>query len=142
MFWRLTNQDFNIRLVDVKNEKCNSLLAGVSFPPSSRPPALAFLSRLKLPFPSFSNACTQAGRTAKWTACVQQFFGPKAPKEAIILTKSATIVFFFLSSPPFLLLALSFSSFLFFSLGASRAFSLLFTQMIANFVRLVFKKSG
>ena len=21
MFWRLTNQDFNIRLVDVKNEK-------------------------------------------------------------------------------------------------------------------------
>ena len=34
MFWRLTNQDFNIRLVDVKNEKYNGLLAGVSFPPS------------------------------------------------------------------------------------------------------------
>ena len=98
MFWRLTDQDFNIRLVDVKNEKCNSLLTGVSFPPSSRPPALAFLPRLKLPFPSFSNACTQASRTAKWTACVQQFFRPKAPKVAILLTKSATIVFFSLFS--------------------------------------------
>ena len=55
MFWRGTNQDFNIRLVDVKNEKNNGLLAGVSLP---RPRALlAFLSHLKLPFPSLSNAC-------------------------------------------------------------------------------------
>ena len=113
MFWRLTNQDFNIRQVDVKNEKWNSLLAGVSFPPSSRPPALAFLSRLKLPFPSFSNACTQASRTAKWTACVQQFFRPKAPKVAILLTKSATIVFFSLLLPSFSLLFLFLLSFSF-----------------------------
>ena len=35
----------------------NGFLAGVSFPPSSSAPALAFLSRLKLPFPSLSNAC-------------------------------------------------------------------------------------
>ena len=38
LFWRLTNQDFNIRLVDVENEKNNGLLAGVSFPPFSRSP--------------------------------------------------------------------------------------------------------
>ena len=30
---------------------------GVSFPPSLFAPALAFLSHLTLPFPSFSNAC-------------------------------------------------------------------------------------
>ena len=39
LFWRLTNQDFNINLVDVKNEKNNGLLAGVSFPSSSRAPS-------------------------------------------------------------------------------------------------------
>ena len=52
ILWRLANQDFNICLVDAKNQKYNGLLAGVSFPPSSLVPALAFLSRLKLSFPS------------------------------------------------------------------------------------------
>ena len=47
--------------------------------------------------------------TAKWAFCVQQFFF--LAKVAIIKTKSATIAFF--SSPPFLLLAHSFSPFLF-----------------------------
>ena len=44
-------------IISRRNGENNGLLAGVSFPPSSRPPALAFLSRLTLPFPSFSNAC-------------------------------------------------------------------------------------
>ena len=41
MFSRRTNQDFKIRLVDVKNEKYNGLLAGVSFPSSSRAPGVS-----------------------------------------------------------------------------------------------------
>ena len=52
--------------------------------------------------------------------CVQQFISAK--KVAIKKSKSATIAFF--SSPPFLLLALSFSPFLFlryYDFGASRA---------------------
>ena len=64
-------------------------------------------------------------------------------KVAIIKTKSVTIAFF--SSPPFPLLALSFSPFLllrYYDFGASRAQeTCLFTQMTANFVRLVFTKS-
>lgn len=45
---------------------------------------------------------------AKWALCVQQFFfGQKLSKVAIIKTKSTTVAF--PSSPPFLLLALSFS---------------------------------
>ena len=48
----------------------------------------------------------------KWTFRVQQFFfSAEISKVAIIKTKSATIAFF--SSPPFLLLPLSFSPFLF-----------------------------
>ena len=48
----------------------------------------------------------------KWTCRVQQFFfSAEISKVAIIKTKSATIAFF--SSPPFLLLPLSFSPFLF-----------------------------
>jgi len=61
-----------------------------------------------------------AGFLITLTFCVQQFFWSK--KVAIIKTKSATIAFF--SSPPFLLLALSFSPFLFpryFDFGAFRA---------------------
>ena len=50
MFWRLTNQDFNIRLVDVKNEKNNCLLAGVSFPPSSSP-RVSLAPKTPFPFP-------------------------------------------------------------------------------------------
>ena len=51
MFWRLTNQDFNIRLVDVKNEKYNGLLAGVSFPPSSRAPCVSLAPKTSFPYP-------------------------------------------------------------------------------------------
>ena len=40
----VTNQNVNICLVDVKNEKNNSLLAVVSFPPSSRTPSRFFLA--------------------------------------------------------------------------------------------------
>ena len=58
MFWRLTNQDFNIRLVDVKNKKYNDLLAGVSFPLSSRAPSVSLVP--KLPFPSLQTPATQA----------------------------------------------------------------------------------
>ena len=59
-------------------------------------------------------------------------------------TKSATIAFF---SSPFFLLALSFSSFLFlhwcdFGAYQESAFWQLFTQMTADFVRLVFKNSA
>ena len=52
--------------------------------------------------------------TAKWTFCVQQFFfRPKTiSKVAIMKIKGAAIAFF--SSPPFFLLALSFSLFLLF----------------------------
>ena len=76
------------------------------------------------------------------------FFRPKTiSKVAIIITKIVTIAFF--SSPPFLLLALSFSPFLFLRycdfgavLGLKKpAFWRLFTQMTANFLKLVFKKS-
>ena len=45
----LTNQDFNIRLVDVKNAKNNGFLAGVSLPPSSRAPRVSLAP--KTPFP-------------------------------------------------------------------------------------------
>ena len=70
-------------------------------------------------------------------------FRPKTiSKVVIIKTKSATIAFF--SSPPFVLLALYFSPFLFLrycDFEASRAQqTCLLTQMTANFVRLVFKK--
>ena len=56
MFWRLTNQDFNIRLMDVKNElvfleKYNGLVAGVSFPPSSRASRVSFAPKIPFPFP-------------------------------------------------------------------------------------------
>ena len=51
MFWRLTNRDFNIRLVDVKNEKYNDLLAGVSFPLSSRAPSVSLVPKTPFPFP-------------------------------------------------------------------------------------------
>ena len=51
MFWRRTNQDFNIRLVDVKNEKNNGLLAGVSLPPSSRAPRVSLAPKTPFPFP-------------------------------------------------------------------------------------------
>ena len=59
-----------------------------------------------------------------WTFSFQQFFifGQKIFKVAIRKTKSATIAFF--SSPPFFLLALSFSPFLFLrngDFGAYRA---------------------
>ena len=50
----LTNQDFNIRLVDVKNEKNNGFLAGVSLPPSSRAPRVSLAPKApvpKTPFP-------------------------------------------------------------------------------------------
>ena len=76
------------------------------------------------------------------------FFRPKIiSKVAITKTKSATAFF---SSPPFLLLALSFGSFPFpsllwfwsFSGLKKRAFWRFFTQMTANFVRLVVKKSA
>ena len=68
-------------------------------------------------------------------------FRPKTiSRVAIIKTKSATIAFF--SSHPFLLLALSFSPFLFLCYYDCRAFWLLLTQMTANFSRLVFKKSA
>ena len=56
--------------------------------------------------------------TTEWTFCVQQFLS----KVAIIKTKSATIAFS--SSPPFLLLAVPFSHFLFlpyYDFGASWA---------------------
>ena len=72
-----------------------------------------------------------------------QFFWPTTIfKVAIIKTKSATIAFF--SSSPFFLLALSFSLFLFLhycDFGAYRAQKtcLIFTQMTADFVRLVFQ---
>ena len=49
-----TNQDFNIRLVDVNNEKNNGFLAGVSLPPSSRAPRVSLAPKtpfLKTPFP-------------------------------------------------------------------------------------------
>ena len=52
MFWRRTNQDFNIRLVDVKSEKNNGLLlAGVSLPPSSRAPRISLAPKTPFPFP-------------------------------------------------------------------------------------------
>ena len=42
LFWRPTNQDFNIRL---------GLLAGVSFPPSSRAPRVSLAPNTPFPFP-------------------------------------------------------------------------------------------
>ena len=66
-------------------------------------------------------------------------------KVAFIKTMSAAIAFF--SPSPFFLLALSFSPFLFLrycDFGAYRAQKtcLIFTQMTADFVKLVFKKLG
>ena len=74
-----------------------------------------------------------------------QFFWPTTIfKVAIIKTKSVTIDFS--SSSPFFLLALSFSLFLslrYCDFGAYRGQKtyLIFTQMTADFVRLVFQKS-
>ena len=77
------------------------------------------------------------------------FCPPKTlQKVAITKTESTTIAFF--SSPPFFLLALSFSPFLFLrycDFGASRQsrnlpFDALFTQMTANFVTVGFQKIG
>ena len=51
MFWRLTNKNFNIRLLDVKNEKYNGLLAGVSFPTSSRAPRVSVAPKTPFPYP-------------------------------------------------------------------------------------------
>ena len=55
MFLKLTNQDFNICLVDVYNTKIMAYLhAFPSLPPHPPPPPrLAFLSRPKSPFPYF-----------------------------------------------------------------------------------------
>ena len=52
MFWRRTNQDFNIHLVDVKNEKNNVLLAGVSLPPSLSAFRVSLAPKTPFPFPS------------------------------------------------------------------------------------------
>ena len=91
---------------------------------------------------------------SKWTFCVRQFFRPKTIfKVAILKTKSATIAFFLLllSSSSLLLflflflflLSSSFVTMILELLGLKKpAFWRLFTQMTANFVRLVFKKSA
>ena len=71
MFWRLTNQDFNTRLMDVTNElvfleKYSGLLAGVSFPPSSRVSRVSLAPKIPFPFPfkrSRRLLCTTARRT-------------------------------------------------------------------------------
>ena len=55
MFLRLTNQDFSIRLVDVKNENNSSLVAGVSVPPYLQAPRVSLAP--KFPFPSLLNTC-------------------------------------------------------------------------------------
>ena len=81
----------------------------------------------------------------KWTFCVQTFFRPKTiSKVAIIKT---TIAFFLLllsfSSLFLFLLSFSFVTVILELLGPKKpAFWRLFTQMTANFVRLVFKKSA
>ena len=69
--------------------------------------------------------------------------GPFASnKVAIIKTKSATIAFFSFSSLFLLLLSFSFVTVILELLGLKKpAFARLFTQMTANFVRLVFNKS-
>ena len=58
--WLTCFEDWPIRiltiaLVDVKIEKYNGLLAGVSFPPSSPSPRVSLVPK-QLPFPSLSNA--------------------------------------------------------------------------------------
>ena len=77
------------------------------------------------------------------------FFRPKPPKVAIIKTKSATIASFF--CPPFYMLLAVFLfllSFFFVRVilelirPKKLAFWRLFTQMTANFVRLVFENSA
>ena len=76
------------------------------------------------------------------------FFRPKPPKVAIIKTKSATIASFF--SPPFYMLLAFFLFLLSFFFRVvlelirpkKPAFWRLFTQMTANFVRLVFENSA
>lgn len=50
-----TNQDFCISRVDVKNEKDNSVLAGVSFPPPYVP--FAIPTCYESPSPFLSNTC-------------------------------------------------------------------------------------
>ena len=65
LIWRLTNQDFNIRLVDVKNEKNNGLLAGVSFPPSSRAPSRLSCAKNSFSHP-FQTPATQATFERNW----------------------------------------------------------------------------
>ena len=50
----LTNQDFNIRLIDVKNEKNSGFLADVSLPPSLLAPRVSLAPKNpfhKTPFP-------------------------------------------------------------------------------------------
>ena len=96
---------------------------------------------LQVSFCKFTSSWIFYNVIAEWTFCVEQFFSAKTiSRVAIIKTKSATIAFF--SYPPFLLLALSFSPFLFLCYYDCRAFGLLLTQMTANFFRLVFKKSA
>ena len=58
MFWRLTNQDFNIRLV--KKAKNYSLLAGVSLLPSSRAPRFSHANKTPLISFPFQMHATQA----------------------------------------------------------------------------------
>ena len=48
---RLTDQDFNILLVDVYNAKNISLLAGVSLPPHSCTPHISLAPMTPFPFP-------------------------------------------------------------------------------------------
>ena len=67
------------------------------------------------------------------------------PKEAILKTKSATIFFFFFASPPFPLLALSFSPFLFFrycDFGASRAYESCLLMPFYSSAYCKFRKLG
>ena len=65
MFWRLTNQDFNIRLV--KKAKSNSLLAGISLPPSLRAPRFSHAHKTPLNSFPFQTHATQASPSqAKW----------------------------------------------------------------------------
>ena len=83
--------------------------------------------------------------TAKWTFFVQKFFWHKV---VIIKTKSATIAFFLFSSFPsphsfFFSFPFPFVTMILELLGLKKpAFWCLFTQIISNFVRLVFKKSA
>ena len=57
----LTNQDFNIRLVDVNNEKNNGFVAGVFLPPSSRAPRVSLAPKTPFPQTPFSLSFQNAG---------------------------------------------------------------------------------